>query len=167
MINITLPVSDYNITVHASLPVGPHLTHSPATITCRAVLDGVMEDGLTMHMTWSKEDRLIADADCHHEVVPRPLAPEVGNADEGHMEFVSNMTMRELKPHDNGTYGCSAALVSYSTGQRVSMEVNSSTLMSIVGEFDRPGDSCGYHGYSKQCIHSCGCHGHSEQCGLC
>lgn len=106
----------------------PHQIPNPATISCQAAMAGSLSDGLSMQITWSKDDVMLPSTLQHATTLERETQPNVT------LVFESTLTMRALKPSDNGTYICSAVVVRSSTMQPLSSPVASSVDMHISGK---------------------------------
>lgn len=128
-----LPPAGYSMTVEISSRP-PHQTPNPAALTCQAAMAGPHSDGLSMQMMWSKDGVFLQSTPQHAISEPtlerETLYPNTTQV----MLFESTLTMRALKPSDNGTYSCSAVVVSSSTGQLLSSPVTSSVDMHLSGE---------------------------------
>ncbi len=121
----------YSIRVEVSVvPPALHRVPNPSTLTCLAMLNGTLGEGLAVQMSWSKDDDSISDTPKHtisevHQVLSNTTQV---------MYFESALTMQALKPGDNGTYACSALVVRSSTKQPVSKHASGFVVMQIDGE---------------------------------
>ena len=125
-------VLGYIITVNMSA-ASPmlHRAPNPATLTCEVALTGAFNDELAMEMTWSKDGVTLPGVPHHH--TPDEAPTRQPNAT---VHFESALTLRSLKPSDNGTYICSAFVVSRTERHPLSSPVAASLDIQVLGEWE-------------------------------
>lgn len=126
----------YNITVEiaASPSSQLHVTHSPVTLTCRAFPDTTLQPDQTLHLTWTRDGRILFNTTHLTISDATPINDTKGLLGSGVPHFESALTIRSMEPSDNGTYTCSAAVVSSSTGQPLSSPVHTPVTIGVVGK---------------------------------
>lgn len=107
-----------------------HHTPNPATMTCDVTLTGALSDRLAMEISWSKDGVVLPGVPHHHT----PNEAPTHSADTTTVHFESALTMSALKPSDNGTYTCSAFVVSRTKKQPLSNPVVASMDMHVLGK---------------------------------
>lgn len=127
-------IADYGITVEIPThsPVEFHRTYHTVTLTCRTALNRTLENGLSLRTGWAKDSAFLLNSTRYR--VSESVSAVSDNSGRPVTHYESNLTIHVLKPIDNGTYICSSAVVSDSSGQLLTEAFSSSVDIDVVGE---------------------------------
>lgn len=95
---------------------------SPAVVSCTANLSSSITDGVTVNITWSKDNRQLHN---NSDLL-------IVSANLSSTEYQSNMTIHVLEASDVGLYSCSAGLISRLSNRLIS-QATSSIYLNVEG----------------------------------
>ncbi len=127
---------DFAVSVEIVAPTAAlHPAQSQVTLVCLSTPNTTLNGGLSMQLTWTKDDGSLLQNNTRHSITRRSFTVHNVTSGRDVMYYETMLAMYSLKPSDNGMYSCSARVVLESSQRALTGWYTSRFNISVVGKW--------------------------------